>query len=157
MEKTVDKAGPLRLKSCFAPHAPDALHSPALRTDQRQHPSKCTSLKSTPCSSPVSLTEMTDQGSIFSASEVCNISFTTLLNSEALHNAPRAKTTVAVEEERAKFRIWGAHIGAFAEYHASLDYRLRESETVRCLVITQLRLLQGGLGRLLAIMQHSKQ
>jgi len=33
-----------------------------------------------------------------------------------------------VEEQYARFKIWAANIGAFAQGHASLDYRLRDNE-----------------------------
>lgn len=33
-----------------------------------------------------------------------------------------------IEEQYARFKIWAANIGAFAQGHASLDYRLRDNE-----------------------------
>lgn len=36
-----------------------------------------------------------------------------------------------VEEQLARFKMWAGNIGAFAEAHASLDYRLRDSEETR--------------------------
>jgi hypothetical protein len=32
-----------------------------------------------------------------------------------------------IEEQYVRFKIWAGNIGAFAEGHASLDYRLRDS------------------------------
>jgi hypothetical protein len=35
--------------------------------------------------------------------------------------------TTWIEEQYVRFKIWAGNIGAFAEGHASLDYRLRDS------------------------------
>jgi hypothetical protein len=97
-----------------------------------------------------------EEDTIFSVAEASNASFTALLSPPGLRKAERAQISDVVEEEQAKFRIWAAHTGAFAEYHASLDYRLRESETVRSLVVTQLRLLQRSISRLLESFETGK-
>jgi hypothetical protein len=36
-----------------------------------------------------------------------------------------------IEEQLARFKMWAGNIGAFADGHASLDYRLRDSEETR--------------------------
>jgi hypothetical protein len=36
-----------------------------------------------------------------------------------------------VEDQFARFKMWGANIGVFAEGHASLDYRLRDSDETK--------------------------
>ncbi len=95
---------------------------------------------------------MMDHVTIAAAAELCNDEFSALLSSEQLRK--RADKADAVEEERARFRIWAAHIGTFAKYHASLDYRLRESKTVRSLVLSQLELLRGAECRLWSVL-HS--
>jgi hypothetical protein len=35
--------------------------------------------------------------------------------------------TTWIEDQYVRFKIWAGNIGAFAEGHASLDYRLRDS------------------------------
>lgn len=91
---------------------------------------------------------------IAAVAELCNNEFSALLESDQL----RQQTGKAemVEEERARFRIWAAHIGTFAKYHASLDYRLRESKTVRSLVISQLELLRAAESRLWSLLRPGK-
>jgi hypothetical protein len=51
------------------------------------------------------------------------------------------------EEQQARFNIWAANIGVFAEERASLDYRLQEDEEVRAMVIQLLDLIHRNLGR----------
>ncbi|KAF1845081.1 uncharacterized protein K460DRAFT_394818 [Cucurbitaria berberidis CBS 394.84] len=90
-----------------------------------------------------------EKSTIASVAESCNYEFTALLDSDPLRQqADRAELAEAVEEERARFRLWAAHIGTFAKHHSSLDYRLRESEKVRSLVISQLEILRTAELRL---------
>lgn len=97
-----------------------------------------------------------DRSTISIVAESCNNEFTALLDSDPLRRqTERAQLAEAVEEERARFRIWAAHIGVFAEHHSSLDYRLRESEKVRSLVISQLEILRKAELRLLELLQPS--
>jgi hypothetical protein len=43
--------------------------------------------------------------------------------------------SVCIEDQFARFRMWAGNIGAFAEGHASLDYRLRDNEkTHECML-----------------------
>lgn len=51
------------------------------------------------------------------------------------------------EEQRARFLIWAKNIGVFADGHASLDYRLRESPEAKGLMLDFLRSLKNYLRR----------
>ncbi|MCJ1307424.1 hypothetical protein MMC25_001070 [Agyrium rufum] len=51
------------------------------------------------------------------------------------------------EEQKARFLIWSANIGIFAEGHASLDYRLRDSREARKLMLDLLGSLKNYLRR----------
>ena len=51
------------------------------------------------------------------------------------------------EEQRARFLIWSANIGVFAEGHTSLDHRLRDSLEARKLMLNLLRSLKNYLQR----------
>jgi len=51
------------------------------------------------------------------------------------------------EEQKARFLIWSANIGVFAEGHASLDYRLQDNWEARKLMIDLLRSLKNYLRR----------
>jgi hypothetical protein len=51
------------------------------------------------------------------------------------------------EEQRARFLIWSANIGIFADGHASLDYRLRDSWEARKLMLDLLGSLKNYLRR----------
>ncbi|KAF1810425.1 hypothetical protein P152DRAFT_491441 [Eremomyces bilateralis CBS 781.70] len=53
----------------------------------------------------------------------------------------RTQLGLAVEEQSQRFNIWTGNIGVFADPKASLDFRLRGSEPVHRLVISQLRIL----------------
>lgn len=49
------------------------------------------------------------------------------------------------EDQLARFNIWSANIGVFAEAHASLDYRVRSSIKVKTMMIRLLQSLQRKL------------
>lgn len=51
----------------------------------------------------------------------------------------------AFEDQLARFNIWAANIGVFAEGHASLDYRVRNSNKVKAMVMQLLQTLQRKL------------
>jgi len=51
------------------------------------------------------------------------------------------------EEQRARFLIWSANIGIFADGHASLDYRLRDSLEARNIMLDLLGSLKNYLRR----------
>jgi hypothetical protein len=51
------------------------------------------------------------------------------------------------EEQRARFLIWSANIGVFADGHASLDYRLRDSLDARKIMLELLASLKNYLLR----------
>jgi hypothetical protein len=90
-----------------------------------------------------------DNRTLADAAESCNNDFSALLSLSPLRDHPeKVDLAEAIEEERARFRLWAANIGAFAKHHASLDYRLRESERVRSLVFSQLDLLHGAASQL---------
>lgn len=86
---------------------------------------------------------------IAGVAQSCNDEFENLLYLGPLRGqASKAELAEEIEEERARFRIWAAHIGTFAKHHSSLDYRLRDSEKVRSLVISQLEVLIAAQLRL---------
>ena len=47
-----------------------------------------------------------------------------------------------IEDQFARFKMWAGNIGAFAEGHASLDYRLRDSEETKQFMLEFLVSLQ---------------
>lgn len=94
--------------------------------------------------------------SIFEIAEGCSAAFTDLLHSDPVRQAEGPSFIEQLEEEQVNYRLWIAYSGAFAEYHASLDYRLRESETVRYLVIAQLERIRDALSQILATTLTSK-
>lgn len=51
------------------------------------------------------------------------------------------------EDQLARFEIWAANIGVFADGHASLDHRLRDSTDARNLMKTFLESLKDFLLR----------
>lgn len=51
------------------------------------------------------------------------------------------------EEQKARFLIWSANIGIFADGHASLDYRLRDSLEAKKLMLDLLGSLKNYLRR----------
>ena len=64
--------------------------------------------------------------------ETCRTEFGSLLNTSTeigLLNETADGTYGVhwIEDQFARFRVWAGNIGAFAEGHASLDYRLRDS------------------------------
>jgi len=56
-----------------------------------------------------------------------------------------AQNTSAFEDQLARFNIWAANIGVFAEAHASLDYRVRNSRKVKAMMLQLLKALQRKL------------
>lgn len=68
----------------------------------------------------------------------CAIRFQTLI-------IQARQTTPAVDDQLARFNIWAANIGVFAEAHASLDYRLRNSPKVRAMMLLLLQALKRKL------------
>lgn len=57
-------------------------------------------------------------------------------------------TGLRADEQLARYEIWASNIGVFADGHAALDYRVRDSEDARQLMIkflgTLWEFLQGG-------------
>lgn len=97
-----------------------------------------------------------DQKTIFSVAESCEEAFTKLLDSDPLLQAENIELAEALEDDKAQFKLWATHIGAFAEYHASLDYRLRESENVRQLLLSQLDILARSLRHLFELLNSGE-
>lgn len=62
---------------------------------------------------------------------------------EDLHNADQLDG----EEQQARFLIWSGNIGVFADGHASLDYRLRDSLEARKLMVELLKSLKYYIRR----------
>jgi hypothetical protein len=56
-----------------------------------------------------------------------------------------SQTTPAFEDQLARFNIWAANLGVFAEAHASLDYRVRNSTKVKAMMMQLLQALQRKL------------
>jgi hypothetical protein len=59
----------------------------------------------------------------------------------------RKAKTINVEDQFARFKIWGGNIGVDAKGHASLDYRLRYSPQAKDLMLDLLERLQSHLQR----------
>lgn len=51
------------------------------------------------------------------------------------------------EDQRARFEIWSSNIGIYADGHASLDYRLRDSWEAKRLMLDLLCSLKNYLRR----------
>ncbi|KAH7066386.1 hypothetical protein BKA63DRAFT_160945 [Paraphoma chrysanthemicola] len=54
---------------------------------------------------------------------------------------------IRIEDQFARFKMWAGNIGVFAEDHASLDYRLRDSEETRQCMLSFLHSLAGFIQR----------
>lgn len=65
----------------------------------------------------------------------------------ALVSSANNKSSPEFEDQLARFNIWAANIGAFAEAHASLDYRLRSSPKVKTMMTQLLEALRRKLQR----------
>lgn len=50
-----------------------------------------------------------------------------------------------MDDQLARFRMWAGNIGAFADGHASLDYRLRDNENAKKMMIRFLENLRESL------------
>ncbi|KAL1967098.1 hypothetical protein VTN77DRAFT_3622 [Rasamsonia byssochlamydoides] len=67
---------------------------------------------------------------------------------------PSARSFDTVETQNARFNIWAANLGVFADLHASLDYRLRYSPEIRTMVLRLLDVLHRNLQRANNINNH---
>ena len=56
-----------------------------------------------------------------------------------------SQTTPVFEDQLARFNIWAANIGVFADAHASLDYRARNSPKVKAMMMQLLQALKRKL------------
>ncbi|KAF2230784.1 hypothetical protein EV356DRAFT_324935 [Viridothelium virens] len=84
--------------------------------------------------------------------DLCLDQFRTLLEIEAeVRGSSRTNEIksdeLRAEDQRARFEMWAGNIGAFADGHASLDYRLRDTEDARELMVEFLRTLWDFLRR----------
>jgi hypothetical protein len=52
-----------------------------------------------------------------------------------------------IEDQFARFKMWAGNIGAFAEGHASLDYRLRDNEKAQQFMLNFLVALTDFVNR----------
>jgi hypothetical protein len=75
-------------------------------------------------------------------------------NAVVSHTSDTAST---FEDQLARFNIWAANLGVFAEAHASLDYRLRNSPKVKALMMQQLQALQRKLQSTLDIVERGEE
>jgi hypothetical protein len=62
-------------------------------------------------------------------------------------SAPSDEEQNCLETQSARFKLWADNIGAFAEGHASLDYRLHEHEEFAVMIRDQLSAIQTHLKR----------
>lgn len=69
-----------------------------------------------------------DNSTIADHAQACAERFNVLASSSS---SPGSLSPPAFEDQLARFRIWAANVGAFAEAHGSLDYRLRESPKIK--------------------------
>lgn len=84
---------------------------------------------------------------IRSRAEDCLSDFDALVMVQPTAEDNRNGDDLNSEEQKARFLIWSANIGIFAEHHASLDYRLRDSLEARKLMLDLLGSLQNYLRR----------
>ncbi|PVH91950.1 hypothetical protein DM02DRAFT_309352 [Periconia macrospinosa] len=80
---------------------------------------------------------------IVEAARLCENGFSDLLESSSSPDYEK------IEEGAARFRIWAGYLGIFADFHASLDYRVRDSELVKSLCLSQLRTLEDTIAQLM--------
>jgi hypothetical protein len=88
--------------------------------------------------STVPIMENASTATIAGRAWACAIRFNALVSQAS-------RTTSAFEDQLARFNIWAANIGVFAEAHASLDYRVRNSPKVKAMVIQLLQALTRKL------------
>ena len=50
-----------------------------------------------------------------------------------------------IEDQSARFRIWAANLGVFATGHATADYRLRDNDELRNLILQLLSAIRENL------------
>jgi hypothetical protein len=82
--------------------------------------------------------ENASTATITSHAWACAIRFNALVSQAS-------QTTSAFEDQLARFNIWAANIGVFAEAHASLDYRVRNSPKVKAMIMQLLQALKRKL------------
>jgi hypothetical protein len=78
---------------------------------------------------------------LYNQATTCRESFRALLA-----DGP-AESRAVVEEQQARFNIWAANIGVFANPKASLDYRLSESPEILRMIGELLDLVYRNLER----------
>lgn len=75
----------------------------------------------------------------------CQNHFQVLYNSLQNKNKESELSTVAVENELGRFRIWASNIGATHTGRFSLDYRLRDAEYLYVDAVSLLEDIKEGL------------
>ncbi|CZT10392.1 uncharacterized protein RAG0_14884 [Rhynchosporium agropyri] len=86
----------------------------------------------------------------------CLFDFETLVLVEPATENCRNSDDLNCEEQKARFSIWSANIGIFADGHASLDYRLRNSLEAKELMLDLLGSLKNYLRRAAETIRHMK-
>jgi hypothetical protein len=82
--------------------------------------------------------ESASTATIASHAWACTIRFNALVSQAS-------QTSPAFEDQLARFNIWAGSIGVFAEAHASLDYRVRNSPKVNAMMMRLLQALKRKL------------
>lgn len=54
-------------------------------------------------------------------------------------------SSIEIEEEFGRFKIWAGNLGALAKGHSALDWRLRDAEVMRSTVLSLLQELNSAL------------
>jgi len=85
-----------------------------------------------------------DNNTIAGHTQACAIRFNVLASSSS---SSGSLSPPAFEDQLARFSIWAANVGAFAEAHGSLDYRLRESPKIKNMMMQLLIGLKRKLQR----------
>ena len=88
-----------------------------------------------------------DSPEIRKLADECLADFNALVIVQPTSNEQRDADKPNSEEQRARFLIWSANIGIFADGHASLDYRLKDSLEARNLMLDLLESLKNYLQR----------
>lgn len=61
------------------------------------------------------------------------------------HNHTSTDESTWIDEQFVRFRVWYTNLGVFADGNASLDYRLRDCDEIRSLLLQLLHTLQRNL------------
>ncbi|XMA19839.1 hypothetical protein WAI453_012630 [Rhynchosporium graminicola] len=97
-----------------------------------------------------------DSVELHNRAQECLFDFETLVLVEPATENCRNSDDLNCEEQKARFSIWSANIGIFADGHASLDYRLRNSLEAKELMLDLLGSLKNYLRRAAETIRHMK-